>query len=116
MLVPYDFFQFTALDDVLEEMRATQCRIYGRELMAALNITSRSQFERAVRTAMRALAALHIPVRHHIRQVYIYDGSTLRRDYVLSHLASYLVTINSDPANPRVARAQLFFVTARSHF
>jgi hypothetical protein len=107
MLVPYHFFRDAIFEEIVEEIRAGSCLIYGNELMDVLGIDDIDEFELAVSAAKRACTTLNISVRHHFRSIFLYDGVALHCDLKLSQLACYLVTMNADPGHPVVANAQL---------
>ena len=46
--------------------------------------------------------------------MYCYDGESLVADWKVSSLAHYLITINCNPANEQVAKAQVYFAFSKS--
>jgi hypothetical protein len=56
---------------------------------------------------------LRIPVQYHFRVVFMYGESGIVQDYRLSRLACCLVTMNTDPDIPAVARAQFYLMTGK---
>ena len=114
MLAVYDPFVERSIPDLVDEAASTQCRFLGSDLMKALGYDSWENFDDAVASGMRACAALGFPLHHHFQPVFRPEGSGLVRDFKLSPLGCYFVTINAEPALPPVARAQLFFLTHMS--
>ncbi len=114
MLTLYDPFEERTIPDLRDEAASTHCRFLGSDLMRALGYDSRESFCEAVASGMRACAALGFPLHHHFQPVFRPEGSGLVRDFKLSFLGCYFVTINAEPSLPSVARAQLFFLTHAS--
>ncbi len=111
VLAVYDPFAERSVPDITDEAASTQCRFLGSDLMHALGYESEERFKEAVASAMRACAALGLPLHHHFQPLFRGENSGLIRDYKLSALGCYFITINAEPALPPVARAQLFFLT-----
>ena len=105
----YDHLEDVSFGRFIEEALNDRCRFYASDLMEALNIGGEDEFEEIINTAERACLSLNIPVRYHFKAVFRQDEGGLRRDLRLSDLACYLISINGDPANPSVARAQIYF-------
>lgn len=109
MLKIYDHLEDLKLSELLHNAMNNRCRYYASELMEALDYDDFELFEEIILTAERACMALEIPVKHNFQMVYRYDENGLYKDWQLSQLACYLVSINGDPCNPKIARAQLYF-------
>lgn len=114
MLTLYDPFVERSIPDIADEAASTQCHLLASDLMEALGYDSRESFAEAVASGMRACAALGFPLHHHFQPVFRPEGSGLIRDFKLSFLGCYFVTVNAEPGLPQVARAQLFFLTHMS--
>ncbi len=109
MLIVYDHLEDLKLSELLHDAVNNRCNFYASDLMEVLDIDDFNEFEHIVLTAERACMALDIPVKHNFKIVYRYDESGLFKDWELSQLACYLVSINGDPGNPKIAKAQLQF-------
>ena len=80
-------------------------------LMQLLDYKSMTTFAKAINKAMTTCNTLNIPIMENFEQIYdIIDGKTLL-DYKLSRFACYLVVMNADNKNPKVAQAQAYFAT-----
>jgi hypothetical protein len=110
VLVPYDPFENLKLDNILEEILACHCQVYGQDLMRVLEYSDRELFQQAVVSAMKACTALDIPVRYHFKSVFIGRDDGIVREYKLSGLACYFVTMNADSSYRTVAQAQLYYL------
>ena len=109
----YDHLEDISFSRFVDEVLNDRCRFYASDLMEALNMEESEEFEEIINIAERACLSLNIPVKHHFKAVFRQDESGLRRDFKLSHLACYLISINGDPVNPSVARAQIYFAFNR---
>ena len=109
MLKVYDHLEDLKLSELLYNAINNRCNFYASDLMDALDIDDINEFENVILTAERACMALDIPVKHNFRIVYRYDENGLFKDWEMSQLACYLVSINGDPGNPKIAKAQLHF-------
>jgi hypothetical protein len=109
MLVPYGYFETEAwLSGKLRDALAlARCVYRGTDLMEALSYKDLDEFQAVVRKAMRACLSLQIPLRDHYRRIYVSAPDGLYRDYWLSRLACYLITVHADSSYPAVAEAQL---------
>jgi hypothetical protein len=113
MLKIYDPFGELEILHQIENMMSGSCKFYASELVEALELESYEDLEEAVIAAERACMALDIPIKYNFRKIFRVDENGIYEDWKLSHLACYLITINSDPGNPSVARAQMFFARNR---
>ena len=109
MLVLYNQFENFELNKIFEDIMSCHCPFYSSELMEALNYDDEDNYQNALRQALRACASLNVPVRYHFQIIYRSSGKGTYKDYKLSHFACYLVTMNADPSNEKVAQAQLYF-------
>jgi hypothetical protein len=78
--------------------------------MESLGYSNDNLFESAIESAKKACYCLNIPVRHHFKTIFVDDGRVIHQEYLLSHLACYLITMNADSSLPAVARAQLYLL------
>jgi hypothetical protein len=77
--------------------------------MRALEYDDRELFQKAIISAMKACTSLDIPVRYHFKSVFISRDDGIAREYKLSGLACYFITMNADPGYPAVAKAQFYY-------
>jgi len=104
---PFEEISFTEqLDDVL----SSRCWLYMSDLIKFLECESDTIVRDALSRALRTMLLLNIPVRHHIKEIYKTEKGNTFLDYRLSSLAVYLTVINTEPINPTIARAQVYFV------
>jgi DNA-damage-inducible protein D len=109
MLKVYDHLEDLKLSKLLHDAINNRCTYYASDLMDALEYDDLRIFEEIIQTAERACMALDIPVKNNFKIVYRCDDNVLYKDWQLSRLACYLVSINGDPSNPIIAKAQLYF-------
>ena len=113
MLIPVDILTNTLLEAIFDDIRSMDCRFQCFDLMESLGYENYYLFEPAIESAKKACLSLNIPLRYHFKSVFIYDGSSIHKEYLFSHLACYLITMNADSSMPAVARAQLYFLKKR---
>lgn len=108
MLILYD-----PLEDYLNEFNrhrnVIKLEYYASEITELIGLLKNEELKDAVDKAIKICAALHIPVDENFRTIFRFTGNALITDWKLSALACYLVTINANPSNPIVAKAQIFF-------
>lgn len=108
MLILYD-----PLEDYLRlfnrQKSAVELTYYASEITELLGLPKNEDLQNAVNRAIKICSSLHISVDENFRTIFRFTGNALITDWKLSALACYLVTINADPSNPIVAKAQLFF-------
>ncbi len=103
------------LDDYLE---AEALRAYLRlplrhlasELMDELGYHTESDFEQALTRTFEVCCTMHINISHHFRKVYVHGAGGVHPDWQLTDLGSYLLLVNGNSRNERVAHAQLYFL------
>lgn len=110
-LVEYNPFEEIRFSERFEEIISEQCWLYISELKRLLECESDEMIQSAFTRALRTMLILDIPVRYHIKEIYRTEDEGVCVDYRLSSLAIYLTIINTEPVNPIIARAQLYFVT-----
>ncbi|RPE09624.1 hypothetical protein EGT74_21850 [Chitinophaga lutea] len=110
---------FDYLDEILESRHRHEqeaaVAYYASELLEALGYQPGAG-EEALQRAMRACAALHVPLELNFRKTYCAREGTMEPDWQLSPLASYLLIVNCDPGYPPVAEAQLLFLKKNRSF
>jgi DNA-damage-inducible protein D len=84
---------------------------YASELLSMLGMETYEEIMEPLERARQTCLTMGIPEEQHFKQVYRFSSlsMSLRPDYQLTPLATYLVTVNSNPANINVAKAQVFF-------
>ncbi len=112
-LILYDPFFYHLIDDVFERASEPEYQIYGSQLQEALHYERADLFEEGIARAMHAFEELNLPLEEHFEAVFLCDEQGVHRDYLLSRLACYFITIHIEPINQRVAEAQLFFLMRR---
>jgi hypothetical protein len=113
MLVPVDILNNALLDAIFDDIRSMDCRFRCLELMESLGYEKYDLFEQAIEAAKKACFSLNIPVGYHFKTIFISDGKSMNKEYLFSHLACYLITLNADSSIPAVARAQVYFLSKR---
>ncbi len=83
---------------------------YASEVMESLGFSEEEELRTAINRTFEICISLHISIDENFRTIYRFNGNDLIPDWKLSALACYLITINANPANPKVAEAQLFFI------
>ncbi|MDF2436078.1 MAG: hypothetical protein K0Q95_454 [Bacteroidota bacterium] len=83
---------------------------YASELIERLDVTE-EELDAAIERAFKACASLNLSIKHNFKSVFRTCEDHLVTDWKLSPLACYLIVINADPANERVARMQVHFAT-----
>ncbi len=88
-----------------------QFRHYASELIEMLGFTEFEEIYEPIERAMLTCQTMGIPDDQHFKQIYRFNSLSmnLRCDYKLTPLAAYLVTVNANPANINVAKAQVYF-------
>jgi hypothetical protein len=113
MLVPLDKLNNIILDTIFEDIRSIDCHFRCLDLMESLGYNNFDTFEIAIESAKKACYSLDIPLRYHFKTVFIDDGKSIHKEYLFSHLACYLITMNADSSFPAVARAKLYFLNKK---
>ena len=104
---------YDPLEDYLSESdkqrNIIELKYYASEIIESLGLFETEELQTAVNRAIQICLTLHIPIDENFRTIYRFNGNELIADWKLSKLASYLITINANPSNIKVAKAQLFF-------
>ena len=113
MLVPYGYFerQERPLRELMDALALSRCTYRASDLMEALMYRSFDEFENVIKKTEAVCSTLRIPVEAHYREIFVSSPTGLYRDYRLSRLACYLITVNADSGYPAVANAQVFLAT-----
>ena len=84
---------------------------YASELLSMLGMETFEEIMEPLERARQTCLTMGIPEEQHFKQVYRFSSlsMSLRPDYQLTPLATYLVTVNGNPTNVNVAKAQVFF-------
>lgn len=112
MLKIYDYLdEILAIRQIGQASRHIALRYYASDLMQRLGAADDPQSRsEAVYRTMKICHAAGIPLDKNFRRVYVYSGSTMESDWMLSSLASFLFLLNGDPEEPFVAKAQLSMI------
>ncbi len=78
------------------------------DLMRMLDYSTMQPIHNAVNKAMSACAQLNIPISENFSETKTASGG---KDCKLSRFACYLTVMNGDPKKPKVAQAQVYFIT-----
>jgi hypothetical protein len=79
-------------------------------LTERLKITEK-ELDEAIERAFKACSSLNISIKHNFKSVFRTCEDHLITDWRLTALACYLIVINADPGNDKVARMQIHFAT-----
>ncbi|MES2734212.1 MAG: hypothetical protein V4714_20865 [Bacteroidota bacterium] len=88
-----------------------QFKRYASDLLDMLGLESFEEILEPIERAKRTCQTMGIPENQHFKQIYRFNSlsMSLRPDYKLTPLATYLITVNANPANINVAKAQVYF-------
>lgn len=113
MLKKYDPLEDYLEEEMLRIMLRAPLRHLASELMEEMGYHTEADLEQALVRAFSICCSLHINIPQHFRRVYIADESGLHTDWQLTELGSYLLLVNGNSHNERVAGAQLYFLRKR---
>jgi hypothetical protein len=84
---------------------------YASELLSMLGMETFEEIMEPIARARQVCLTMGIPEDQHFKQVYRFHSLSLslRPDFKLTPLATYLVTVNANPTNVNVAKAQVYF-------
>jgi hypothetical protein len=110
MLTLYNYFE------IAKKEKAGDAKLdySASDIFEILDVMETQERFLAIERTLKACMTLNIPLWQHFKKIYSYDGDDLCIDWKLSALGCYLLTVNCDPGNENVAKAQLFFFTHRS--
>jgi hypothetical protein len=83
---------------------------YASELTERLQVPE-EDLDIAIERAFKACISLNISIKNNFKSVFRTCDDHLVTDWKLTPLACYLIVINADPANQRVAKMQVHFAT-----
>lgn len=103
------------LDEIIDELHYSRfpMRHLASELLGEYGYDDENMKD-ALDKALELCMVMDIPIALHFRKVYLYEGESLKTDWMLSDLASYLVLVNGDIHNPNVAKARLYLLHKKS--
>lgn len=88
----------------------------ARKLMEMLNYSDYREFKKVINRAIKACLSIGLEIDDNFIPIEIeIDGSKVN-DYKLSRFACYLISINGNPKNPEVAKAQAYFISLAEAF
>ena len=103
---------YDPLEDYLSifnsKKNATELKYYASEIVESLGLFGDEELKSAISRSFKICSSLHISIEANFKTIYRSKGKDLFSDWKLSPLACYLITINANPSNPKVAKAQLF--------
>ena len=104
------------LDDIIDSERFSRIplRHLASELMEEFWYNDENDLQNSLTQAFEVCCALNIPINLHFKKVYLYFDNSLKSDWLLSDLGSYLLLINGNTRNPNVARARLYLISLQS--
>jgi hypothetical protein len=86
---------------------------YASDVMKKLGYTGEDDMSKAMAGVFKICQSLNVPVAANFRQVSRAVGDDhFARDWKLSSFARYLLVMNSNPCNPKAARAQWDLVSS----
>ena len=94
------------LDDVREILLSRHLIHYACSLQERCMLDD-NQLENAVQRALRVCIAAGISPTEHFRKIFVYAGSDIRQDWLVSDLGLQLIMLNADISNPIIARMQI---------
>lgn len=104
-----DFFS-SWRSELEDRIRETAFTHYASHLLNDA-IPDETELEKALQKALHALVAVKMPVTNHFKAVYICSKGQLKKDYLVTDLGLRLILLNTDTANPIVARLQVEILT-----
>ena len=109
MLKLYDYLDEVLAIEKIQPIKQKELPYYASDIMEKLGYDDNCDFDSALRRTFQILRAMHLPLKENFRQVYKYsEEGKVSTDWQVSTLASFLLTLNGNPCNPNVAKAQVF--------
>jgi hypothetical protein len=106
MLKLYDPWE-NIFDSLLQKDTVPELIYYASEIEQSMGFTG-DELEEAIERAFQACTNMHIAIDDHFKAIFRSDDThEMLPDWKLSSLACYLLIINANPANCKVARMQL---------
>jgi hypothetical protein len=109
MLKLYDYLDEILAIEKIQALKQKELPYYASDIMEKLGYDNKCDFDAALKRTFKILRAMQLPLNENFRQVYKYtEDGKMRTDWQVSALASFLLTLNGNPCNPNVAKAQVF--------
>ena len=108
MLKLYDYLDEVLAIEKISQFKQKELPYYASDLMEKLGYDNTCDFESAMKRTFQILRAMEMPLNQNFHQVYKYTNGKLNPDWQVSTLASFLLTLNGNPCNLNVAKAQVF--------
>jgi hypothetical protein len=107
MLQVYDPYE-----DVLSGERTIDVPLLhlASELAAEFGYADEQELAGAIEDTFEVCCMMNVSITTHFRKVYIYQNGTLKTDWLLSDLATYMLLMNGHATNPKVAQARMYWV------
>ncbi len=80
------------------------------EIASELQWENEADQEANLKKAFDVCYHMHIPINRHFRKIFIFDAIGLTTDWLISDFGSYLLLINGNTQNYRVAKAQVYIL------
>lgn len=110
MLKLYDPWE-SIFDSLQQKDIAPELLYYASEIEQSMGFSD-EELEMAIERAFQACTAMRISIAENFKAIYRSDNAhELITDWKLSPLACYLLIINANPTNTKVAKVQLFFAS-----
>lgn len=103
------------IDSFLESMEARKLKYYASEIFSELGYTEPHEVEEDIKRVVNICDTMHIPISENVKTVYRYRQNGVFQDFKLSPLVCYLIMLNGNPCNPKVAEAQLSILSKISN-
>ncbi|OEK01002.1 hypothetical protein BFP97_05520 [Roseivirga sp. 4D4] len=107
IVVSYGSQTFSGPASFLDAVDYAHLVYYASESLIGSVYNDLAAFEEALERTYRILEAAQVPVHYHIRTAFRGTNHKIYRDWKLSKLANYLLSINGHPDNGNVALQQL---------
>jgi hypothetical protein len=88
----------------------TNMYLLASEVMNEFGFRTKQELREALYKAFQVCFTLHIPVQLHFKKIFITGSQFLEEDWLMTDMGSYLLLVNGNPYNPKVAAAQLHFI------
>ena len=104
--------QFHWFDDIEERMAEKELVHYASQLLER-GLKDEMELEKALRKAIIAISAAHLPAARHFRKIFVCVGHNIKNDWLVSNLGLRLIMMNADVSNPVVARLQIEILSGK---
>lgn len=99
-------------EDIEERLAEKELVHYASKLLEQ-GLQDERELEKALRKAIIALNAAHLPATRHFRKVFVSVGHDIKNDWLVSNLGLRLIMMNADVSNPVVARLQIEILSGK---